>query len=112
MRKLIFGVLICASLALFIGYGAAFLGRWGLRGLMVAVIFGALLAVAALAAAGGLSGRWPRLSAALGYGLMVGWAVLSLLDTFKNDWIRDLLMLQAATGAIGLIACALPRREW
>lgn len=104
--------LALASAALLIGYGVAFVARWGVRGVIATAALGAALALAALAGAGLLEGRGPRLAAAAGYALLAGAAALFLLDAVKNDIIRDLLILQAATGVIGLVVCALPRREW
>lgn len=105
-------LLALASAALFLAYGAAFVARWGIRGLIGAAIFGAVLAVAAMAGAGLFEGRGPRRIAALGYALLAGVAAVFLLDAVKNDIIRDLLLLQAATGVIGLLVCLLPRNEW
>ena len=111
MRRLVPGLLIALSAALTLGYGVAFLVRWGVRGLIACAILGVVAALAAAAANGAIPGRGPRLAAAFAYLLLAGVAVLSLVETFKNDLLRDLLLLQLATGAVGLLACAWPRRE-
>ncbi|OJY34355.1 MAG: hypothetical protein BGP06_02590 [Rhizobiales bacterium 65-9] len=111
MRRWSHLILGLLSAALLIGYAAAFVARWGLRGLIVAVVFGALLILAAVAGTGVLEGRGPRLLAAGAYAVLAGAAFLFLIDALKNDIIRDLLIVQAATGVAGLVVCALPRRE-
>lgn len=110
MSKIINGALACASVALFLGYAVAFVTRWGVRGLIVAAIFGGALALGAAAALGRWEGTWPRWTAAIAYVLLAAFALASLQDEFKNDLIRYLLFLQAGAGAIGFIACLLPRR--
>lgn len=112
MRRFVNGGLIVASAALLIGYALAFIARWGVRGLIAAAIFGAALAVAYFASTADALTRWPRLIAALAYALLAGFGVAFLLDAFKNEIIAYLLVTQAATGVIGLIACAWPRPQW
>jgi hypothetical protein len=111
MRRILHGALALASLALFLGYGAIFLVRWRTAGLILAALFAALMAGAAAAATGAIAGRGPRLAATLAYLALGGWAGLTIIDAFKNDLIRDLLYLQVATAIIGLLVCALPRRD-
>ncbi len=112
MRRFLNGALALASAALALGFGAIFLARWGVRGLIVGGLFAGALAFAWAAATGAIEGRGARLNAALIYVAIGGWAAAVIVDAFKNDLIRDLLYLQAGAAALGLVVCALPRRNF
>jgi hypothetical protein len=111
MRRVVLVGLTLASAALLLGYGAAFLLRWGPRGLAATVILGVALAAAGAVAHGAVGGRGARLAAAGAYLLLTAMALLVQLDAYKNDLIRDLLYVQAIVGLFGAIGCAWPRPD-
>ncbi|MET0606526.1 MAG: hypothetical protein ABWZ80_08725 [Beijerinckiaceae bacterium] len=111
MRRFLIGALALASLALLLGFGGVFLVRWGIRGLVVAALLAIALGLAAAGAVGIIGGRGPRLAAALLYAALGTWAGLAYVDVFKNDLIRDLIYILAATSVVGLLTCAWPRRD-
>jgi hypothetical protein len=110
MRRIWFGGLFALSGALLLAFVGLFMLRWGVRGLVPGVVVATVLIAAAVAAEAARE-RAPRLAAACVYGALIGLSALSITDEYKNSLIRDLLWLQAATGLVGAIGCALPRRR-
>ena len=92
-----------ASLFLWAGLSLLALARLGLRGAIVALLAGLLLAFGRFVVDGRLHGRGIRVAAGLLYGalaLLAGWA---LLEPAKSEIITGVMILQLAVGVLGLL---------